>query len=425
MRKILIVTTALLFTTSLLAQFTPSPPEDTTKAKQLEEVVITGQYKPQSVKNSVYQVRVINNERIRLSGATNVQQVLNNQLGFRFSNDNTLGVSDVSLAGMSGRNIKILLDGIPLTDRNDARESINQIDINTIERIEIVDGPMSVSYGSDALAGVINIITQKNTKEHISVFAKAQEETAGREYYPGSYKGVHAQNVGINFKKKTWHTSVGGTHNDFDGFGGDEYGRGKTWRPKEQWMGYVKGGYSNNGFDIYYRLDGLKETITDRETINMLTYRAINKKYGTDRFIHQLQSAWHINNRSQVNTILSYTDYKRKTTTAIHDFEKNTDALSTADGEQDLAKLNSFIFRSTMQYQACGKLSFQPGIEIQREAATSGRIEGRPVITDYAVFVSSEIKPTGKINIRPGLRFIHNSTYDAPPVVPSLNTKFV
>jgi outer membrane receptor for ferrienterochelin and colicins len=132
--------------------------------KTLGEVVITGQYKPQSVKNSVYQVRVINSERIRQSGATEIKQVLANQLGFRFSNDNTIGTTDVQLMGMSGRNVKILLDGVPMVDRGDTRESLNQVDVNTIERIEIVEGPMSVSYGSDALAGVINIITKKNEK---------------------------------------------------------------------------------------------------------------------------------------------------------------------------------------------------------------------------------------------------------------------
>src|SRR4051812_41431151 len=85
--------------------------QDTAKGKELNEVVVTGQYKPQSLKNSVYQVRVINNQRIKLSGATSVQQVLNNQLGFRFSNDNTLGTTDVQLMGVAGRNVKILLDG--------------------------------------------------------------------------------------------------------------------------------------------------------------------------------------------------------------------------------------------------------------------------------------------------------------------------
>ena len=69
----------------------------------------------------------------------------------------------------------------------------NQIDINTIARIEIVDGPMSVSYGSDALAGVINIITKKISTGALMVNAKLQEETAGKEYYPFSYKGMHQQ----------------------------------------------------------------------------------------------------------------------------------------------------------------------------------------------------------------------------------------
>ena len=223
-----------LFTTIFLLFITAFSfaQQDSIKTKNLDEVIITGQYKPQSLKNSVYQVSVINNQRIRLSGATNVQQVLNNQPGFRFSNDNTLGTTDVQLMGMSGRNVKILLDGIPMVDRGDTRESLNQVDINSIDRIEIVEGPMSVSYGSDALAGVINIISKKQVKNSFSVSAKAQEETAGSEYYPFSYKGVHTQNININYKKNNWGLTVGGTHNDADGFGGDAYGRNTDWIQK-------------------------------------------------------------------------------------------------------------------------------------------------------------------------------------------------
>ncbi|MFC0181299.1 TonB-dependent receptor plug domain-containing protein [Pseudarcicella hirudinis] len=134
------------------------------KSESLDDVVVTGQFTPQSVKNSVYQVRTISHEQIRLRGATNVQTILNTELGMRFSNDLTLGTSDVQLMGMSGQNVKVLLDGVPMVDRGSTRESIGQIDINTIDRIEIVEGPMSVNYGSDALAGVINIITKKGRK---------------------------------------------------------------------------------------------------------------------------------------------------------------------------------------------------------------------------------------------------------------------
>jgi outer membrane receptor for ferrienterochelin and colicins len=399
--------------------------QDSSKSSALDEVIVTGQYKAQSLKKSVYQVRVINSDRIKLSAATTVQQVLNTQLGFRFSSDNTLGITDVQLMGMSGRNVKILLDGVPMIDRGDTRESLNQIDINTIERIEIVEGPMSVSYGSDALAGVINIITKKHIKNNFSVTAKVQEETAGSEYYPFNYKGVHQQNVGINYKKNNWGITVGGTHNDHDGFGGDDYGRGKKWKPKEQWLGNAKIGYSKGAFNAYYRVDALKEDILSRNPINFSNYKAIDQQYITNKLAHQLQGGYNFNKKLQLATIIGYTDYKRQTKTVRHDFEKNTNELTTGAGEQDVAKFNSFVFRNTLQYQISNKISLQPGIDINREEASGQRISGNPVITDYAAFVSAEIKPTDKINIRPGIRFIKNSVYNAPPVIPSINTKFI
>ena len=172
-----------------------------TTSKILDELVVTGQYRPQSLKNSVYKVNVIKSQRILISGATNIQQVLFNQLGLSFSNDNTLGTSDIQIMGMSGRNVKILLDGVPLVDRGDTRESLNQVDLNTIDRIEMVEGPMSVSYGSDALAGVVNLISKRPEKSRFSIFAKVQEETAGKKYYPFSYKGMHTQITGISGTK--------------------------------------------------------------------------------------------------------------------------------------------------------------------------------------------------------------------------------
>ncbi len=398
---------------------------DSVKTNALYEVIVTGQYRPQSLKKSVYQIRSIAKERIVLSGATSIQQVLNTYLGFRFSNDNTLGTSDVQMMGMSGRNVKILLDGVPMLDRGDTRESLNQIDITTIERIEIVEGPMAVSYGSDALAGVINIITQKNILNNFSVTAKVQEETAGNEYYPFSYKGVHLQNLGINYKKNNWALSFGGTHNDHDGFGGDAYGRGKQWKPKEQWLGNAKIEYSKGVFNLYYRLDGLNEDIVSRNPINFSNYKTIDQQYITKRLMHQIQGSYNFNNNLQMATVLAYTNYNRRTKTVKHDFERNTNELTTGDGEQDIARFKNFVFRNTLQYQISNKVTVQPGVDINHEAASGQRILGNPAITDYAAFVSAEIKPSDKINIRPGLRFIKNTVYNAPPVIPSINAKFI
>ncbi len=408
---------------SIIFSITHTQAQDSTASKSLWEVVVTGQYQPQSLKNAVYQIKTINSERIKISGATNVQQVLNTQLGFRFSNDNILG-TDVQINGMSGRSVKILLDGVPMLDRFDQRTSLSQIDINTIERIEIIEGPMAVSFGTDAMAGVINIITKKNNKNKLSVTARLQEETAGKEYYTFGYKGVHTQNINIGVNKNNLNIATGITHNSFEGFGGDEFGRNKTWLPKEQFLGNAKIGYAKNKLDIYYRLDAMTELLKDKNTINFDNARAKDQFFTTNRFMHQLQSNVRFNERWKLNSVLAYTDFKRSTVTKEVNFENNTNVLSLGDGEQDISTLNSFTIKNTVQYFAANNISVQAGIDVNHEKASGQRIVGTPVINDYAFFISSEFKPSLKINIRPGFRIIKNSVYNAPPIIPSINTKF-
>ncbi len=406
---------------------------DTTKANDLKDVVVTGQYGPQTLRNSVYNIRTITADRIKLRAATNVQQVLNTELGFRFSNDLTLGTTDIQLMGMTGRNVKILLDGIPMADRSDTRESLNQIDINTIERIEIVEGPMSVVYGADALAGVINIITKNPAKSLLNLSARVQEESAGNEYEALSGKGNHIQNFSASWKNSHWRALAGFTHNDFGGWNlasktatiSEVAAVTNRWKPKEQYLGNTKIGYRNNNFSIWYRLDVLKEDIDVRNGLNPNTYKGLLQTYTTHRYTQQLQSEYKISNKLQLSAIAGYTNLERATRTVIHDFTNNTEELSTGAGEQDIAKFNATNFRATAIYNLNQLVSFQPGFEYNRDSASGQRIKGSPVINDYAAFITAEIKLGNGVNIRPGLRFIKNSIYDAPPVIPSLNAKFI
>ncbi|MFT4033390.1 MAG: TonB-dependent receptor [Siphonobacter sp.] len=394
------------------------------KDRSLDEVVVTGQFEPQSVKQSVFQIRTIDLARIQARSATSLTGILNTELGIRFTNDNTLGTTDIQLMGMTGRSVKILLDGVPMLDRGDTRESLNQIDINSIERIEIVEGPMSVSYGSDALAGVINIITKKNFDAQLSVMARVQEETAGDEYSAASGKGVHNQSVNVNWQKKGWIVGAGGTRNNFGGWQGTSTTRTPDWLPKDQLLANGTVGYFGDRFNLRYRLDGLHEVILSEGVVNTNTQQASDKKYITNRVMHQLQSGWKASERLGVNAIAGYTDYSRRTQTTILDLATGKRTLSTGTGEQDISSFQSFVFRGTAQYKVSETVNLQPGIEVNHDRASGDRIQGTPVINDFAFFVSSEIKPASWINIRPGLRFLKNSVYDAPPVIPAVNTKF-
>ncbi len=406
----------------------PASAQDSVKHTQMEEVVITGQYEPQSLRKSVYQVRTIPNALIRTRSATNIQTLLTTEPGIRFSTDPTLGTSDITLMGMSGQNVKILMDGVPLVDRGATRESLGQIDVNTIERIEIVEGPMSVLYGSDALAGVINIITRKASNiyegERLSVEAKVQEETAGSEYEPFSGQGVHLENVGVNWGLKQWEAGFGFTRNNFGGWQGARTGREKQWHAKDQYLGNASVGFRKESSNVWYRLNYLNESIVAEGDINPANNMAGDKEYITNRFTHQLQGEWKLNGRWSFNGVLSYQDYSRRTLSSNINTATGDRRLSLEPGSQDESVFQTEIVRGATVFKWSERVTLQSGIDFNFNQGAGDRIDGSRSINDFALFVSAEYSPWSKLSIRPGLRFIKNTEYDAPPAVPSLNARF-
>ncbi|MBC7826886.1 MAG: TonB-dependent receptor [Chitinophagaceae bacterium] len=420
-----ILTISIIFQIRCIAQTSSPGNRPTDTSRLLEEVVFTGQYKPQSLKQSVYKVRVINQERIKMRGATDIAGVLNNEVGIRFSTDNTLGETDVNIMGMSGQNVKILLDGVPLVDRGSTKQSLSQIDINSIDRIEIVEGPMSVVYGTDALAGVINIITKKNKagNDNLTITARIQEEGTGEYYTPFSSDGQHYENIGINWQQGRWNASGSFTRNNFGGWTGNAAYRAQEAKPKEQNLIGATLGFRHKNTNTWYRMDYLNEDIYVAGSLNTNSYRAKDQHYKTKRFTHQLQNEWQMTDHFRLSTALSYQNYERNTETHTIDYVSGTKTPSTDPGEQDVSTFKTLFVRTTGQWLISEKLSLQPGLELKTDRTAGERITGSPSITDFSVFASAEIKPVKGLNIRPGARFSKNSVYDAPPVIPSLNTK--
>lgn len=388
----------------------------------LDDVIVTGQYTPQSSKNSVFNVRTITAEQIKLRSAVNLVQLLSAESGVRFSNDLTLGTADISLMGISGQGVKILLDGIPLLDRGETRESLSQIDVNTIERIEIVEGPLSVIYGTDALAGVINIITKKAKSDAaFRATLRLQEESVGSEYNTLTKKGIHNQSINVNYNWQRWTFGGSFARNDFGGWRGQSAGRELDWNPKDQLLGGLSAGFKNEKFSIQYRINATDETITAYGNLNANNAIATDKDYITKRYFHQLQSEWAPVSKFTMNTAVAYTDYTRRTKTTLFNGNTGDIRLSPDAGSQDESVFHSAFLRNTGYYKFSEFISVQPGIEINLNEASGDRISGSPKINDYAAFLSAEFKPVRTLNIRPGLRTIYNTVYNAPPLIPSLN----
>ena len=387
----------------------------------LEDVVVTGQFEPQSVRQSVFKVRTISSEMIQAKGATRFQDVLNTELNFRFSTDPALGISNMSMQGMAGQNIKVLIDGIPVIGRQGTSNAIdlNQINMNTVERIEIVEGPMSTIYGADALAGVINIITKKPEQDKLSGSLRIHEENIGDEY--SFFKqGIHQENISLGYKSKSFYGLVDFGHNYSGGWQGDSTGREKQWHPKGQWIGSGTIGYQRDSWNVSYRLDFLNEDLYN--PAHFLGNEANDKHYITNRFMHQVQGTVSISEKLSFNGALAFTDYSRKTQSVIVD--KNTGEETLALSGQDITKYDGVTIRGTFQYKISDKLSLQPGYDINLESGSGGRLmEGSNEISDYAVFLSAEIKLLKFLTIRSGIRSVKNSVYQSPPVLPSINTK--
>lgn len=424
MNKFYVSLLALVMSSSAFSQ------EDSLFSQQLGEVVVTGQYKPQTLKKSVYQIRIISKDRILNQGATKIEDVLKTELNIRFSQDAATGGSGITMGGLGGQNVKILIDGVPVVGRQGTTNeiNINQIDINSIERIEIVEGPMSVIYGADALAGVINIITKKATTQGISVTARLHEESIGKEY--GIKQGIHNQHIGLTWKKGN--VEVGGAlgRNYFGGWQGAAVGRELTWHKKDQINGNVFASYSNNKFNIRYRLDGLDEIITNPGNFGIAPDPASgdtlahDQEYLSQRLMQQLQAAYNINNRLSFQLQSAYTNYSRQVFSTTLNKRTGDVRLDPAEGSQTIDEIDGFTGRLMALYAVSPSISLQPGVDVNIESGSGERLKnGNNKIEDYAFFITSEIKAGSRLSLRPGLRFIHNSVYNAPPVIPSINAK--
>lgn len=397
---------------------------DTSK-RIIDQVVVTAQLEPTSLKNSVYKVRTITQEQIQRRATVDITTLLNTELGIRFSNDMALGETDVQLMGMSGQNVKVLMDGVPLLDRGATKQSLTQIDVNTIEKIEIIEGPVSVVYGTDALAGVINIITKSNLgNQKWNLQARILEETANKEYTPFTKEGRHNAHIGLTHQLDPhWSIGTNLSRNTFGGWKGNATGRSLNWQPKDQWLGSAKVAYENEKHETWYRLDYTNEDIYTPGNYNPNnTY--IDKNFITNRYNNMLQSNWKFSDKWSANGALSYQNYKRETVTKRTYLETNQTELTTGAGEQDIAKFDNLFFRGTAQYKLSQHLFAQAGLEYDREYGSGERLKDNAVLTEYALFLTTEIKAFSWINIRPGLRFVGNSVFDVPLVIPSLNTKF-
>ena len=399
------------------------------KKNQLNEVVVTSLFAGETLRNSVYRVRIIDQKKIEEKGATSIENVLNTEIGIRISNDLVLGETQFEVMGMSGSNVKVLIDGIPMVERSSNQQILSQIDISTVDKIEIIEGPMSVIYGSDALAGVINIITKTGKAKpgnSLYVTGHLQEESVGDEYQFGSGEGNHVQGVsaGYTFNNGIY---IGGnfSHNDFGGWFGNNPQRAKEWPSKEQYLVGGQVGVKKEVYSLQYKFDYLDEEILKRGDISVIN-KATDEKFLAKRYTHQLHGNWDIANDLKLTLTGSYQKYNRDKRRTLKNFITGEKQPSTAADANDDTEYDLWFTRATALWKTNQKLSLLAGVEYQNDKGKGDKMSSdASAINNLAFFLSVEYSPLDWISIRPGVRSTYNSEYSAPWAIPSLNLKLI
>ncbi|MES1220143.1 MAG: TonB-dependent receptor, partial [Bacteroidota bacterium] len=226
--------------------------QNDTTGKQLDEVVVTASKTNMKQSQTGKVITVISHDEINKSVAKTLGQLLNEQAGVTINGAlNNAGTNQsIYLRGAASGRTLILIDGIPVYDPSISDNSfdVNLIPVDNIERIEICKGAQSTLYGSDAIAGVINIIT---IKQSIQNPFNAKATLAGGNY--GTIRG-NAQVYGkiadafvynVRYSKyktdgfSTAYDSSAKSNFDKDGYNGDALAANLAWNATKQFT--IKG----------------------------------------------------------------------------------------------------------------------------------------------------------------------------------------
>ncbi len=385
---------------------------------QLEEVVVTGQNGPTLSRKAVRQVRIIDAQRIQSQAAVNLKDLLSQDLNFRISEDAVLG-SQISLQGMSGAKVKILIDGVPVIGRTDGNIDLSQINLNAIERVEIVEGPMAVTYGTDAVAGTINLITKQSQRRKWQTTANAYIESVGRYNIDASLQwALSAQNQ----------LSLSLGRNYFQGYDPDGQARDLQWNPKEQYFGSLQFKHRQGNSLWRYRLDAFQETVKNKGAIGSFDSllvpvdtgawkypRALDDEYLTTRLNHSLYYHYYPEQGGRWKGFLAYNYFRREKFSRIRNLHLGTEQLFPGADAQDTSIFRMISSRLMYHRKWATKVDYQLGYDFSWEFNSGQRIEGEVQdILDAALFATAEYKPWDVLSLKPGLRYAYNSRFAAP-----------
>ena len=177
------------------------------RSYNLNPVVVTGSGHHQRLKSTATPVHVLSNQEIREQGITTFDGALTRMMPQVSMAPNAMG-SQLRLNGLGNKYILILINGQKLNGDISNNVDLNRINMSRVKRIEVLDGAASSLYGSDAIAGVINIITDQPTQQLVMVSSDTRV----------SGKGVLTESVSLDIFTKGFGSYTSFSHDQADSY---------------------------------------------------------------------------------------------------------------------------------------------------------------------------------------------------------------
>ncbi len=173
---------------------------------ELDPIVVTASHSPKTLKDAPVVTRLITLHDIKIADATNIQDMLIQEIpglefGFAMAQETSLNMS-----GFGGNSILFLVDGERMAGETMDNVDYNRMNLDNVGRIEIVKGSSSALYGSNAVGGVVNIISRENI-EPWTANASTRFNSFGNEW---------RNSANFSFNNTKWNSQTSFQHTDVD-----------------------------------------------------------------------------------------------------------------------------------------------------------------------------------------------------------------
>ncbi|SCY86075.1 outer membrane receptor for ferrienterochelin and colicins [Flavobacterium anhuiense] len=380
-----------LFTVVLFCQISVSQEvqKDSVETNELSEVKVTTATRTERVLSSLpLPMTIITSEAIMKSGVTRLNEILSEQTGIILIPDES-GFEGIQMQGLDAAYTMILIDGVPLVGRSSGVLDLSRVSVGNIERIEIVKGASSALYGSEAMGGVINVITKRPKKDMF---------TGSLSYRYATFNTSDA-NTNLLWKKKKFSANLFANFYSTEGYDLDKNTPLKNLEPFYNFTIQPK---------IYYDFsENLKLIVNNRFYDMKMDNRAIidSENYTGDAKEKEWNSQLKFEHKWSSKVYSEYEFY-----------------ATNYKNDSFLKDQNNIVFESAYYNQWLIRPELRTTISLKNDKLTGGvglnyetldrtYFEKQVNFNSQYVYIQYDYNPTGKWNVLAGFRYDNHSEY--------------